>query len=213
MKLIIEKYNKQVKYWPDTGKHILAQYSDDSIVVYQSYRPEIGLFAAKHQFFGGAFSYSRMSWIKPNFLWMMYRNGWGTKPGQEVTLAITLKRGYFENILSKAVASSFNQSHYQDNDTWKNRILDSNVRLQWDPDHDPFGNKMERRAIQLGLRNDMLLPFQGDGIVEIEDISDYVKSQRQLVIAGRIEELYTPNETIFIPTNNEELVEVGLSNE
>jgi len=27
-----------------------------------------------------------MSWIKPNFLWMMYRCGWGTKEGQQVTL-------------------------------------------------------------------------------------------------------------------------------
>ncbi len=30
---------------------------------------------------------------------------------------------------------------------------DSDVRLQWDPDHKPDGSKETRRAIQLGLRN------------------------------------------------------------
>ncbi|MBQ1688320.1 MAG: DUF4291 family protein [Lachnospiraceae bacterium] len=29
--------------------------------------------------FGSHFSMNRMSWIKPSFLWMMYRCGWGTK--------------------------------------------------------------------------------------------------------------------------------------
>ncbi|MFT5999906.1 MAG: hypothetical protein ACI81P_002365 [Neolewinella sp.] len=37
-----------------------------------------------HQQLGGpAFSYQRMSWIKPNFLWMMYRCGWAKKQDQE----------------------------------------------------------------------------------------------------------------------------------
>jgi hypothetical protein len=29
------------------------------------------------------------------------------------------------------------------------------VRLQWDPDHHPNGSPLKRRAIQLGLRNDV----------------------------------------------------------
>lgn len=31
----------------------------------------------------------------------------------------------------------------------------SSVRLQWDPDHHPDGSPRRRRAIQLGLRNDV----------------------------------------------------------
>lgn len=92
MPLITELYQEQQAYWPQAGRHILAQYDEESVVVYQAYRPAIGHFAAQHSYFGGEFSLERMSWIKPNFLWMMYRSGWGTKPGQEVTLAVRLKR-------------------------------------------------------------------------------------------------------------------------
>ncbi|WP_287521521.1 DUF4291 family protein [Okeania sp. SIO2C2] len=96
MQLATENYLIQVSNWPEKGKHILAQFDENSIVVYQAYRPEIASFAASKGYFGGEFSLSRMSWIKPNFLWMMYRSGWGTKTGQEVILAVTIKRTAFE---------------------------------------------------------------------------------------------------------------------
>jgi hypothetical protein len=49
-----------------------------TFVVYQAYRPSIGAHALTHGAFGGDFCYSRMSWIKSNFLGMMYRSGWGS---------------------------------------------------------------------------------------------------------------------------------------
>ena len=96
-------YREQVARWPREGRHIMAHYDDDSIVVYQAYRPSIGTYAAEHQRFGGDWSFSRMSWIKPNFLWMMYRCGWAEKPGQEVVLAIRLDRRGFDEILAAYV--------------------------------------------------------------------------------------------------------------
>ena len=75
-------YSKQTRKWPQSGRHILAQFDADSIIVYQAYRAAIARHAVEHQRFGGDFSYSRMSWIKPNFLWMMFRSGWATKEGQ-----------------------------------------------------------------------------------------------------------------------------------
>jgi hypothetical protein len=86
--LALEAYAAQNARWPSTGRHVLAQYDDDAVVVYQAYRPSIGAFAAEHGYFGGEFSLSRMSWIKPNFLWMMYRCGWARKEGQERVLAL-----------------------------------------------------------------------------------------------------------------------------
>src|SRR6476659_6077230 len=109
MTLDTELYSVQTARWPKTGWHILAQFDDESVVVYQAYRPAIGRFAAEHGYFGGEFSLSRMSWIKPNFLWMMYRSGWGTKSGQEVTLAVRLRREAFDEILRLAVPSSFDR--------------------------------------------------------------------------------------------------------
>jgi hypothetical protein len=69
--LRLESFQAQSARWPASGRHVLAQYDDESVVVYQAYRPSIGQFAAEHGYFGGEFSLSRMSWIKPNFLWMM----------------------------------------------------------------------------------------------------------------------------------------------
>jgi len=211
MDLKLKKYLEQANCWPSNGKHILAQYDDNSIVVYQAYRPEIGLFASENQYFGGAFSYSRMSWIKPNFLWMMYRSGWGTKVGQEITLAIRLKRSFFENILLNAVSSSFHSSAKTKIEDWREALQNSNVRLQWDPDHDPFGAKQERRAIQLGLRNDMLAPFEGDGIIDIQDISKFVANQRSFVEENRLHELETPFESVYEPKDISRLDEIGLT--
>jgi hypothetical protein len=87
MRLAIEPYQEQTQFWPTEGRHIMAQFDNETVVVYQAYRPSIGHFAAQHGYFGGEFSLSRMSWIKPGFMWVMYRSGWGTKPDQEVVLA------------------------------------------------------------------------------------------------------------------------------
>ena len=154
MNLQTDNYKNQTTKWPEQGRHILAQYDADSIVVYQAYRPEIGHFAAKHGYFGGAFSLSRMSWIKPNFLWMMYRSGWGTKQGQEVTLAIRMCRAGFDAILARAVPSTYCPHQNDTQEQWKAAGAASDVRLQWDPDHGPHGEQLERRAIQLGLRGE-----------------------------------------------------------
>ena len=75
MKLLTQLYHEQVIRWPDSGQVILAQYDDRSIVVYQAYHRIAGHFAARHGYFGDGFSLNRMTWIKPNFLWMMYRSG------------------------------------------------------------------------------------------------------------------------------------------
>jgi hypothetical protein len=73
-------YSEVEALWPSQGRHILASHDEESVVVYQAYRPAIGLYAAWNQRFGGEFSFGRMSWIKPNFLWMMFRCGWAEAP-------------------------------------------------------------------------------------------------------------------------------------
>ncbi len=206
----MKPYSEQIKVWPQTGQHILAQYTDESIVVYQAYKNEIGDFAAQNQFFGGAFSYTRMSWIKPNFLWMMYRSGWGQKEGQESTLAIKLKLEYFETILESSVISRFDTSFYKTQEDWKDATKASNVRLQWDPDHNPLGEKEARRAIQLGLRNELLAPFKGGGIIEIEDISEFVAEQRDFALNGQFDRLITPEERVYIPRDRCVGLKVGV---
>lgn len=194
MELKLKKYKEQLLDWPEKGYHIMAQYDDDKIIVYQSYRKEIGEFAVKNQYFGGAFSLERMTWIKPNFLWMMFRNGWGTKEGQESVLAIHLKIDAFKKYLEDAVYSSYNERLGISREKWQNQVKDSSARLQWDPDHDPFGGKLERRAIQIGLRNDFIKTFAKEDIILIENISDFVQEQYQFVLNDDLDNLMIPEE-------------------
>lgn len=198
MNLEIKKYTDQIQEWPIKGYHIMAQYDNEKIIVYQSYRKEIGHFAVENQFFGGAFSLDRMTWIKPNFLWMMYRNGWGTKEGQEVTLAIHLKMQAFENYLTNAVYSVFREELNLDKEEWQETIKTSSVRLQWDPDHDPYGKKLNRKAIQIGLRNEFIRSFAKQDILKIENISDFVSEQHEILNAGQIDALMIPLEKPLI---------------
>lgn len=211
MALITESYLTQSARWPKTGRHILAQYEEQSVVVYQAYNPAIGHFAAEHGYFGGPFSIERMSWIKPNFLWMMYRSGWGSKPDQEVVLAVKIKRSAFDSILSMAVHSSFVPEIYGTESAWKTAVHDSAVRLQWDPDHHPSGAKLERRAIQLGLRGSAVAHYAREWIVSIEDISSFVHEQHQHVKAGRYDDLRTPLEMIYPVEAADTARKLGLS--
>lgn len=205
----LESYASQKRRWPAAGRHILAHFDDDAVVVYQAYRPEIGHFAADHGYFGGGFSLSRMSWVKPNFLWMMYRSGWGTKKGQQVVLAVRLRRAAFDAILAAAVHSSFAPEVYGDRDAWKAAVAGSEVRLQWDPDHDPAGRKLERRAIQLGLRGETLRRYSREWLLGIDDVSELVAGQRQR--AGDPQALMTPVERVYPVRDPEVAARLGVA--
>ena len=202
MTLPSELYERQSTRWPSTGRHILAHFDDHSVIVYQAYRPSIGRFAVENGRLGGPdFSFSRMSWIKPNFLWMMYRSGWGTKDGQEVTLALRIGRTFFEHLLAQAVPSTYTADYPGGHGSWKAAVADSDVRLQWDPDHSPSGAKQDRRAIQLGLRGKALEALAGHELIEIIDISDFVGTQRSLVQQSKLAALQTPVERVY-PLND-----------
>lgn len=210
MNLITEHYTALKDRWPPSGRHILAQFDDESVIVYQAYRPAIGHFAARHGFFGGEFSLGRMSWIKPNFLWMMYRSGWGTKEGQEITLAVRLRRDAFDEILGLAVHSTFVPEVYGTHEAWKEALARSEVLLQWDPDHGPSGNPVERRAIQLGLRGEVLARYAREWLLGIEDISEFVREQRANAMAP-YEGLVTPREDVYPVADPEVAMRLGAS--
>ncbi len=211
MQLVTENYLNQVSNLPEKGKHILAQFDENSIVVYQAYKAKIGHFAALKGYFGGEFSLSRMSWIKPNFLWMMYRSGWGTKIGQEVILAVTIKRTAFDEILANAVHSKFIPTIYNSQEEWKETLKRSPVRLQWDPDHNPIGEKVERRAIQLGLEGEFLRNYSRDWILQIEDITEFVQQQRSNRKPNKWINLIVPKENVYPVDNSEIIYKLGLS--
>jgi hypothetical protein len=201
MKLPIASYAEQNKTWPQAGRHILAQFDTETIVVYQAYAAAIGEFAIEHGCFGGEFKYSRMSWIKPNFLWMMYRSNWGQSEGQEVVLGIRLRRSFFDSLLDQAVPSAFNLTSFTSQHDWACAVEKSDVRLQWDPDHLPTGEKCERRAIQLGLRGAALESYGKREIIEVIDMSEFVAQQRPKATNWTNGELQTPVGQVYVPSS------------
>src|SRR5687768_13253132 len=146
-----EKYTEQEKRLPKKGRQIIGRKEDGNIIVYQAFNPNIAKYAVEHQQFGGPhYSFNRMSWIKPGFLWMMHRAGWAAKENQQQILAISLPVVHLKTILSQATISSYDKELFATQEKWKTELDKTGVRLQWDPDHDPFGNKQERKAIQIG---------------------------------------------------------------
>lgn len=198
MNLEVEPYSESLMRLPKSGQHLIAHQNEDSMVVYQAFNPTVANYAIEHQTFGGsAYNLNRMTWIKPNFLWMMYRCGWASKLNQERVLAIWISKTGFESILKQAVPSSYKADAFASHEEWKKALNESDVRLQWDPDHDPHGNKLDRRAVQLGLRRKALQSFLNEQIQNIEDITEFVLSQHQHVKAKRLKELMVPIERVL----------------
>lgn len=194
-----ELYKTLEASWPIKGKVILyspnIKTQDETIILYQAYNNSIAKYAVDHQTFKGCpdFSMTRMTWLKPNFCWMMYRSGWATKPNQERILALTVRRDHFNEILMKSVSTS--KRDFEQNKNVEKSIID--VRLQWDPDHDPFGEKLERRAIQIGIRGTVLDNFLSTYIDNICDITEFVHEQRKFVDEKRLDLLRVPAEQIY----------------
>jgi hypothetical protein len=197
-----ENYMEQRKRLPETGRQVIGRIENNCVIVYQAFNAGIAKYAVKNQKFGGPhYSFNRMSWIKPGFLWMMYRSGWAIKANQEHILAISLPIDHFKTILSQATLTSFDKGYYESMDQWKNEKERTEVRLQWDPDHDPYGNKQERKAIQIGMKGEILKKFCTEWITAIEDITGFVKNE--------YEKRFADHETIELDVPYEQVIHIN----
>lgn len=160
-------------------RQIRAAFTDESITVYQAYDPAIAAPAIAAQRFVPPFKRERMTWIKPSFLWMMYRCGWGTKPGQTRVLAIDIARDGFEWALGHSCLS--HPGDRTDNAAWKKRLRESPVRIQWDPERGPRHNALPYRSIQVGLSGDAVTRYLDEWILGITDLTDRVHDIHQVL--------------------------------
>ena len=185
-------------YWTWREKIVIyAQFTENTIRVYQAFNHTIADEALRLGTFGKSFSLTRMTWIKPSFLWMMYRSGWGTKKNQQRILAIDISHEGFEHILSNVVLTTYDSDIYYDKATWKHKLQASEVRCQFDPDRDINGNALSRRAIQLGLKGEMMQRYVHDWIVNITDFTPKVKAWREQIQKNEFNESVLPQETVY----------------
>ncbi|NOW06154.1 DUF4291 domain-containing protein [Clostridium beijerinckii] len=183
-------------------RRIFATYDETTIRIYQAYNKRIANEALELGRFGKSFKVDRMTWIKPSFLWMMYRSGWGTKVDQERVLAIDIMQEGFEKIIQNAVLSTYNERVYSTYNEWKDKLSASQVRCQWDPDRDIYGNAIERRAIQLGIKGLMVNKYVNEWIKKITDITEDVAMLREARNNKTIDSKALPDEKEYFVDDN-----------
>ncbi len=177
-------------------KEVFAKYDKKCIRVYQAYNRTIAEEALALQTFGENFNLNRMTWIKPSFLWLMYRSNWGTKKNQEYILALDIYQEKFNSLLEKAVLTSPDSVLF-DGNQWEKAFSETAVYCQWDNDRNVNGNAMNRAAIQIGLKGDTLRDFLDTAIYRIEDMTPSVRKWNEQRKKGRLNAKELPSECLY----------------
>ncbi len=160
---------------------IRARHTSETVTVYQAYSPALGLPAARDGRFPAAWKRERMTWIKPSFLWMMYRCGWGTKEGQETVLAVEIRRDGFEWALRHACLSHYVRGLHTDRAAWQRELKRAPTRVQWDPERDLRLQPLAYRSLQLGLSGEAARRYADEWIVSITDVTGTARAVHTLV--------------------------------
>ncbi|MFF4267193.1 DUF4291 domain-containing protein [Streptomyces virginiae] len=163
---------------------VRAAHTDTTITVYQAYSPALGLPAARDGRFPPAWKRERMTWIKPSFLWMMYRCGWGTKDGQETVLAVEITREGFDRALREACLSHYVPDVHADRAAWQEALRSAPTRVQWDPERDLRLNPLPYRSLQLGLSGPASRAYADEWTVSIRDVTGTAREIRRLLGTG-----------------------------
>ena len=176
-------------------RQVRAVYTADTITVYQAYAPEIAVPALASGRFVAPFKRERMTWVKPSFLWMMYRCGWAEKPGQEHVLAVEITRAGFEWALANACLSHYDPAAHPDRAAWAHRLRASPVRVQWDPERSLRLAALPYRSLQVGLSGEAVDRYVDEWTVSIADATPTAHAIRDLLRAGDV-----PAATALLPT-------------
>jgi len=180
-------------------KEIRASFNEKTIRVYQAYNNDIADSALKaKRFISPPFKRDRMTWIKPSFLWMMYRSGWGQKDvNQSRILAIDILRTGFEWALQEGISSSKPENVSQDE--WQDIKQASPVRVQWDPERDIELNPLPYRTIQIGLSKLAVEYYLDSWIQKITDITPVAHEVHAYVKNGKMKEAKAllPKEDVY----------------
>ena len=170
---------------PRPFREIRAVFDQEAVRVYQAFRREIALPALERQTFVPPFRFERItSWIKPSFLWTMKRTDWGRycrigkggRPeheGDTVVLGIDVERAFFDDILSRAQITHFEEQPEQDRALWRSTLARTRVLIQWDPEKTLEGGRRRFKAIQIGLKSPALKEY-AHSILKIRDMADVI---------------------------------------
>ena len=182
-----------------------AEYDDEGVYFYQAYCDEIADHALLHGRLGGpSWGSSRMTWIKPSFAWMLYRSGYGRKPGQNRVLKIKLSHAAVADILrrctlaatasdrrrtAKSRSSDFDRDEvaeepqeFSASEIFAGRCRGpGSGRVQWDPERDLYAREgreprklLRDRAIQIGVSG-AVSEFYVEQTLSVEEVTDLAR--------------------------------------
>ncbi|TWT39509.1 DUF4291 domain-containing protein [Blastopirellula retiformator] len=180
-------------------RQIRADYDRDTIVVYQAYNDAIANAALAAGRFTAPFSFQRMTWIKPSYLWLMERSGWGTKSNQTRILAVRIARSGWDAALRQAVLTSYHSGIHRSQDEWRQLCQQAIVHVQWDPERSLRGKKLEHRSIQVGVGRHLITEFAETWTREIVDLTPLTAKLRQFRQQGDYDKAkrLLPRESIY----------------
>jgi hypothetical protein len=156
-------------------RQIRAGYDAWTIVVYQAYPPAIADPAVQAQHFVPPFSFHRMTWIKPSFLWLMHRSNWARKSGQERILAVRITREGWDKALRRAVLATADPA----------ALARAAVHVQWDPERSLRGAALNHYSIQVGVGSGLIRTFAEEWVVGLTDITPQARKIAELVRKGQ----------------------------
>ena len=165
-------------------RQIRANFDANTILVYQAYRDAIAKPAVNTGRFMPPFSWSRMTWIKPSFLWMMGRSNWCSKKGQENVLGIRVTRHGFDRALSLGCLTMFEPGVHDSEASWRRQFENASVHVQWDPERSLRGKKLQHRSVQVGIGSEVIKEFTDNWVVSIEDMTPLARKIRAACLAG-----------------------------
>ncbi len=193
-------------------RRVRASFTKRTVTVYQAYSPQIADAATAAGTFVAPFKRGRMTWIKPSFLWMMYRSGWAAKPGQERVLSVEITREGFEWALAHSCLSSYDARTYESEQQWAEQKRNSPVRVQWDPDRSVDVAPLSCRAIQIGLSGEAVHRYVDQWVTAITDVTALAERIRDLSRSGDLPaaEALLPDEQ-FYPLPDFIVAKIGAS--
>ncbi|MGE7389670.1 DUF4291 domain-containing protein [Streptomyces sp. NPDC004126] len=171
---------------------VRADYDARTIVVYQAYAPAIADAALRAGRFVEPFSFRRMTWIKPSFLWLMHRSNWARKAGQERILGVRMTREGWEAALAEAVLTT----------SAPEAVARAAVHVQWDPERSPRGAALNHYSIQVGIGRGLIRTFTDEWVTGVTDLTPQVRKAEALVRtgqAGRAQRLLPPERPYPLP--------------
>lgn len=153
-------------------KIVYANYDSNGVFVYQAFKPKIVQTAVEVGTFGKGFGFERTSWIKPSFSWTLRRSKYATKNRMEAIAQIKITHSAFKEILEQSVEAHYNENIYSCELDWETDLMKTQVVHQWDPERDLIGRRLERQAIQIGIREQVLKKYVSDYIIEVKDMTE-----------------------------------------